>query len=112
MTNNRRGQRRSGHAGVWPHTHATATPLPPIVRPTWRPDLPTTTVTVVEPTATYLPSVTVQGPTDQMPPHHGMYKRVPVRVAKTPAPGVLISQNWWFSGVLLGFGFFVLNQFL
>jgi len=67
VTNNRRrGRRDPKH--VWP-PHPTATPIPPtaVVRPTWRPDVPTATVSV-EPTATMIvspsPTVTVPRPTD------------------------------------------------
>jgi len=69
VTNNRRRGRRDPKHGVWP-PHPTATPLPPTaVRPTWRPDLPTATVSVpVEPTATVSwspsPTVTVQRTSD------------------------------------------------
>ena len=68
VTNNRRRGRRDHKHAVWP-PQPTATPLPPTaLPPTWRPDLPTATVSLVEPTATMLlspsPSVTVQPPTD------------------------------------------------
>ena len=65
VANSRRGGRRGGdQKPAWP-PQPTATPLPPTaLPPTWRPDLPTATVTLVEPTATISPSpspsVTVQ----------------------------------------------------
>jgi len=67
VTNNRQHGRRDAKHAAWP-PHPTATPLPPTaVRPTWRPDLPTATVSLpVEPTASVMwspsPSVTVERP--------------------------------------------------
>lgn len=69
VANNRHRGRRDPKHAVWP-PHPTATPLPPTaVKPTWRPDMPTTTVSVpVEPTSTMTgspsPTVSVQRPTD------------------------------------------------
>lgn len=66
VTNNRqRGRRDHKQTAAWP-PHPTATPLlPTAVRPTERPDLPTTTVSVVEPTAT-VPSPTERTTVEQV----------------------------------------------